>query len=171
MPKISTLGQKLWPTGRETHTHTHTHTQTEKANTEDLFFRIFFYFRFSFKGAVRFDIRNFKSLCHLFRSTDSFKINKGYIAKKLQKKLKIAISRSNLKISKNKKKTPRMVHLRILHAKNQPPRPKTVAYRPRTHRHTDRQTEKANTEDPFFRKKFFLIFNFSFKGAVQLISF
>ena len=56
MPKISTLGQKLWPTGREqtdAHTHKHTDTQTEKANTEDPFFRIFFYFRFSFKGAVR----------------------------------------------------------------------------------------------------------------------
>ena len=43
MPKISTLGQKLWPTGREqTHTHTHTHTHTQKANTEDPFFRFFF---------------------------------------------------------------------------------------------------------------------------------
>ena len=31
--------------------------------------------------------------------------------------------------------------------------------------HTDRQTEKANTEDPFFR--FFLNFRFSFKGAVR----
>ena len=41
MPKISPLGQKLWPTGRE---HTDTHTQTEKANTEDPFFskKIFF---------------------------------------------------------------------------------------------------------------------------------
>ena len=38
MPKISTLGQKLWPTGRE-QTHTHTDRQTEKANTEDPFFR------------------------------------------------------------------------------------------------------------------------------------
>ena len=60
-----------------------------------------------------------------------------------------------------------MVTLRTPHAKNQPPRLKTVAYRPRTdrhtHRQTDRQTEKANTEDPFFRKKFFLIFDFLFK--------
>ena len=61
-----------------------------------------------------------------------------------------------------------MVNLRIIHAKNQPPRPKTVAYRPRTHTHThrqtdrqtDRQTEKVNTEDPFFRKKNILIFFF-----------
>ena len=58
MPKISTLGQKLWPTGREQtdrQTHTHTDGQTEKANTEDPFFSKFFifYFRFSFKGAVR----------------------------------------------------------------------------------------------------------------------
>ena len=47
-----------------------------------------------------------------------------------------------------------MVTLRIIHATNQPPWPKTVAYRPRTdrqiHRQTDRQTEKVNTEDPFF---------------------
>ena len=49
-----------------------------------------------------------------------------------------------------------MVTLRIIHAKNQPPRPKTVAYRPRTDEHThtdrqtDRQTEKVITEDPFF---------------------
>ena len=59
-----------------------------------------------------------------------------------------------------------MVTLRILHAKNQPPRPKTVAYRPRTDtqtdRQTDRQTEKANTEDPFFQF-FFLIFDFLLK--------
>ena len=58
MPKISTLDQKLWPTGREqTHTQTDRQTdrQTEKANTEDPFFRkkYFFDFRFSFKGAVR----------------------------------------------------------------------------------------------------------------------
>ena len=58
MPKISTLGQKLWPTGREQtdgRTHRQTHRQTEKANTEDPFFRkkFFFDFRFSFKGAVR----------------------------------------------------------------------------------------------------------------------
>ena len=55
MPKISPLGQKLWPTGRG-QTDTHTNTQTEKANTEDPFFskKIFFHFWFSFKGAVRF---------------------------------------------------------------------------------------------------------------------
>ena len=33
MPKFSTLGQTLWPTGRE-QTDTHTDRQTEKANTE-----------------------------------------------------------------------------------------------------------------------------------------
>ena len=60
-----------------------------------------------------------------------------------------------------------MVSLRILHAKNQHPRSKTVAYRPRTDRHTNTQTEKANTEDPFFRKNFFLIFDFLLKGAVR----
>ena len=58
-----------------------------------------------------------------------------------------------------------MVTLRTLHAKNQPPRPKTVAYRPRTdrrtHTHTDGQTEKANTEDPFF--EFFFYFRFFLK--------
>ena len=50
MPKISPLGQKLWPTGRE---QTDTH-----ANTEDPFFENFLFdFRFSFKGAVRKDIK------------------------------------------------------------------------------------------------------------------
>ena len=49
MPKISPLGQKLWPTGREqTHTHTQTDTQTEKANTEDPFFRKKFFLIFDF---------------------------------------------------------------------------------------------------------------------------
>ena len=58
-----------------------------------------------------------------------------------------------------------MVHLRTLHAKNQPPRPKTVAYRPRTHfthRHTDRQ-RKQTLRTPFFEKNFFLIFDFLLK--------
>ena len=101
-------------------------------------------------------------------STDYFEINRGYIAKKLPKNLKIAISRSNLKISKNKKKLFLTVHPRILHAKNQPPRPKTVAYRPRTHTHTqtDRQTDrqrKQTLRTPFFEKNFFLTFDFLLK--------
>ena len=78
MPKISPLGQNLWPTGRE-------HTQ------------------------------------------------RGYITKKLPKNLKIVMSRSNLKRSKNTKNTIRMVILSVINAKNQPPKPKTVAYRPQTH--------------------------------------
>ena len=51
-----------------------------------------------------------------------------------------------------------MVDLRILHAKNQSPRSKTVAFRPQTDVHTDTQTqrESKHTEDPFFR--FFVIF-------------
>ena len=60
MPKISPLGQKLWPTGREhtdTQTHTHTDRQTDRQRKQTLrtpFFEIFFFdFRFSFKGAVR----------------------------------------------------------------------------------------------------------------------
>ena len=40
-----------------------------------------------------------------------------------------------------------MVYLRILHAKNQHPRLKTVQA---NNRQTDAHTEKANTEDPFF---------------------
>ena len=49
MPKISPLGQKLWPTGRE-HTDTHTDRQTEKVNTEDPFFeKKFFWFSVFFK--------------------------------------------------------------------------------------------------------------------------
>ena len=69
-----------------------------------------------------------------------------------------------------------MVTVRIIHAKNQLPRPKTVAYRPRTdttHTHTDtqtdRQTEKVNTEDPFFRKYFFFIFFFLNKERSDII--
>ena len=52
MPKISPLGQKLWPTGREQtdgHTDGHTDRQTEKANTEDPFFEIFFFLIFDFR--------------------------------------------------------------------------------------------------------------------------
>ena len=51
MPKISPLGQKLWPTGRE-----QTDTQTDRQRKQTLrtrFFEFFFEFRFSFKGAVR----------------------------------------------------------------------------------------------------------------------
>ena len=55
MPKISTLGQKLWPTGRE-HTDTQTDTQTEKANTEDPFFRKKFFLIFDFLLKERSDI-------------------------------------------------------------------------------------------------------------------
>ena len=60
-------------------------------------------------------------------------------------KKKIAISRSNLKISKKPKKNAfRLIYLWVLHVKNQHPRPKTVAYRPQTDRetHTDRQTNR-----------------------------
>ena len=55
-----------------------------------------------------------------------------------------------------------MVTLRIIHAKNQPPRPKTVAYKQMTHTltQTDRQTEKVNNKDPLFEKEFFLHFYF-----------
>ena len=99
-------------------------------------------------------------------------LSRGYIAKILPKKLKIAISRSYLQISKNKKKITRSVHLRIPHAKNQHPRPKTVAYRPRTDSHTDRQTdrqtEKANTEDPFFQ---FFLFRFEFLFCLWFLTY
>ena len=57
MPKISTLGQKLWPTGREqidTQTHTQTHRQ-RKQTLRTLFFDFFFFiFDFLLKGAVRY---------------------------------------------------------------------------------------------------------------------
>ena len=52
MPKISPLGQKLWPTARG-QTDTQTERQTEKVNTEDPFL-IFFYFIFSLKGTVQY---------------------------------------------------------------------------------------------------------------------
>ena len=64
-------------------------------------------------------------------------------SKKLPKNLKIAISRSKLKISKNKKKTFLGINTRIPHAKNQLPTLKTVTCRADTdthaHTHTDRQ--------------------------------
>ena len=69
-----------------------------------------------------------------------------------------------------------MVTLRTPHAKNQPPRPKTVAYRRITDRHTHRHTqthrvtERKNTEYPFFEFDF-LVFDSSIEGAVQLINF
>ena len=57
MPKFSPLGQKLWPTGRG-QTHRHTDTQTDRQRKQTLrtpfFEKIFFDFRFSFKGAVRY---------------------------------------------------------------------------------------------------------------------
>ena len=59
MPKISPLGQKLWPTGREQtdgHTHTRTDGQTEKANTEDPFFEKIFFLIFDFLLKERSDI-------------------------------------------------------------------------------------------------------------------
>ena len=48
--KISPLGQKLWPTGRE-QMYTQTHRHTEKVNTEDPFFRFFCDIILSQKGA------------------------------------------------------------------------------------------------------------------------
>ena len=59
-------------------------------------------------------------------------------------------------ISKNSHKlVNRGVHLRVPHAKNQPPRPKTVAYSERTdtqtdtHTHINRHTEKAKKEGTY----------------------
>ena len=46
-----------------------------------------------------------------------------------------------------------MVTLRILHAKNQHPRPKTVAYRPLTHRQTHRQTDRQTDRQKDKKKK------------------
>ena len=62
-----------------------------------------------------------------------------------------------------------MVTLRTPHAKNQPPRPKTVAYRRITDRQTDTQTHrqrKQTLRTPF--SIFFSCFRFSFEGAVRL---
>ena len=72
---------------------------------------------------IKIPIPNFKSLCHLVRSTDSFKINRGYIAKNFQKQ-EIAFLG---------------IHSRIPHAKNQPPNDKTVTCRERADGHTNRQ--------------------------------
>ena len=104
----------------------------------------------------------------MVRSTDSFKINKGYIAKNSQKS-KIAITKSNLKISKTKIAFLGF-HSRIPHAKNQLPTTKTVTCRADTDRktdtHRDKQTEIAKTEGPidFFGNFFCHIF---YRLAVQ----
>ena len=58
MPKISTLGQKLWPTGREqTHTHTHTHTRRQRKQTLRTPFLEIFFLIFDFLLKERSDIR------------------------------------------------------------------------------------------------------------------
>ena len=107
------------------------------------------------------NIRNFKSLCHLVRSTDSFKINRGHLAKNSQKE--IAISRSNLKLNKNQKKSYLGINARIPHAKNQLPTTTIVTCRENTDKQTNKQTNKQteieNTEGPidFFGQFFFLI--------------
>ena len=57
-----------------------------------------------------------------------------------------------------------MVTLRTLHAKNQPPKQKIVAYRQITDRHTDTQTDtqrKQTVRTPF--SIFFLVFDFLLK--------
>ena len=79
-------------------------------------------------------------------------------SKKLPNSLKIAISRSNLKISKNKDAF-LGVYSRVPHAKNQLPPTKTVTCREDTDRQTHKQTEIANTEGPIdFFCHFFLDF-------------
>ena len=74
-----------------------------------------------------------------------------------------------------------MITLRTLHAKNQPPRPKTVAYRPRTDRRTDgqthRQTERQTDSQTkiwqiliifSFRQLFVLFFSFAHFDLIGL---
>ena len=58
------------------------------------------------------------------------------IQQKTPKKTKNSHKQVKSRNFKKQKNAFRMVHLRILHAKNQHPRPKTVAYRPRTHTKT-----------------------------------
>jgi len=58
--------------------------------------------------------------------------------------LKIAISWSKINKSKFWKKTPWGIHPRVSHAKNQPPRSKTVAFSP-ANTHTDRQSKYMRT--------------------------
>ena len=86
MPKISTLGQKLWPTGRE-QTDTQTHRQRKQTLRTPFFEKKVFDFLF---GPIIY-IQNFKSLFNLVRSTDSVEINRGYITKN-SKNLKIALN-------------------------------------------------------------------------------
>ena len=58
-----------------------------------------------------------------------------------------------------------MVTLRTPHAKNQPPRPKTVAYRRIIDRHIHRQTDTQRKQT--LRTPFSIFFRFSFEGAVR----
>ena len=58
MPKISSLDQKLWPTGRG-QTDTQTDRQTEKANTETPFFEFFLFSIFFLRsGSIICDAQN-----------------------------------------------------------------------------------------------------------------
>ena len=65
VPKISPLGQKLWPTGRgqtDTHTHTHTHRQTDRQRKQTLrtplFEFIFLIFDFIFKERSDYNVQD-----------------------------------------------------------------------------------------------------------------
>ena len=60
MPKISPLGQKLWPTGRE-QMYTQTQRHTEKVNTEDPFFRFLWYYIISKRSEHILKMSVFKS--------------------------------------------------------------------------------------------------------------
>ena len=69
-------------------------------------------------------IPKFTTLSYLVRSTDYFQINK----ENKEKSRKIGINRSKMKILKIWKKIFHISGPRVPHAKNQPPRSKTVAY-------------------------------------------
>ena len=69
-------------------------------------------------------IPKFTTLSYLVRSTDYFQINK----ENKEKSRKIGINRSKMKILKIWKKIFNISGPRVPHAKNQPPRSKTVAY-------------------------------------------
>ena len=69
-------------------------------------------------------IPKFTTLSYLVRSTDYFQINK----ENKEKSRKIGINRSKMKILKIWKQIVHISGPRVPHAKNQPPRSKTVAY-------------------------------------------
>ena len=88
-------------------------------------------------------------------------------SKKKPKSLKIAISRSNLKISINKKLRFEEFTQGSLMPKNQPPTSKTVTCREDTDRQTDTQTDRDSKYRRTYRIFLVIFFLIFYRWAVQ----